>query len=222
MPRFFVLLTPRALFFVFALTAILVGHQQQPSTWAQILHLNECELPCWIGIIPGQTTLTEAQQELERVYGDTSVYQLKDIGDSGYKVSFEATGESLHIVFVSGNGRATQNSVITQLYLEPFLDQNSFNKRLTIPDLYEALGKPEIVRLIFGLEIERIAILTKGQRVQIFLDNIECDKLYINQEILQIRFIESVPSTGNAWLSDPQQWRGFGRCYHFERKLFHK
>src|SRR5262245_6492243 len=87
------------LFFVLIISAILVGHQQPPSTWATILHLDECELPCWIGIVPGQTTLIEAQQQIEREYGNKSEYQLEEQNDFQSIISYAPTEESFLITF---------------------------------------------------------------------------------------------------------------------------
>ena len=195
MPRFIVLLPLTTLFFVLSLAAISIGHQQPSSTWTKILHLDECELPCWIGIIPGQTTLAEAQKQIEQAYGDKVILQHIEAGYSAINVSYKDTGESLQIVFRSGRGQEIQDSVITTIFLTPYLDLSSYNKRPRIPDLYVDLGKPEVVRLASGVEKERVAVLYKEQRVQVFMDDLECDRLSVNQGIMTIVFIDPVPST---------------------------
>lgn len=51
--------------------AVLIGRQQPESSILSQMHLTDCELPCWIGIIPGKTTLAEANKRLQAVYGAT-------------------------------------------------------------------------------------------------------------------------------------------------------
>ncbi len=41
---------------------VLIGRAQPPPPNVAFLHLDECQLPCWIGIVPGKTTLTEAKK----------------------------------------------------------------------------------------------------------------------------------------------------------------
>ncbi|SRR5258708_6625418 len=51
--------------------AVGVGHQQPASKRLTQLHLNDCELPCWIGIVPGKTTLEDAQKHITGIYGQS-------------------------------------------------------------------------------------------------------------------------------------------------------
>ena len=48
--------------------ALALGHIQPPPQILERLHLAECALPCWLGIIPGQTTFEEAVRSLSAVY----------------------------------------------------------------------------------------------------------------------------------------------------------
>ena len=47
----------------------LLGRQQPAPTLVQMLHLTDCALPCWIGIIPGKTTLADARTRIIDVFG---------------------------------------------------------------------------------------------------------------------------------------------------------
>src|SRR5690349_15426037 len=44
------------------------AHLAPPSANIAFLHLTDCVLPCWIGIIPGKTTISEAQALIQHVY----------------------------------------------------------------------------------------------------------------------------------------------------------
>ena len=51
------------------LLAILIGYRQPSPALIQRLHLTDCDPPCWIGILPGQTRDTDAYQRLGEVFG---------------------------------------------------------------------------------------------------------------------------------------------------------
>jgi hypothetical protein len=44
--------------------AIVMGRLQPIPRRLAILHLNDCQLPCWMGIIPGQTRFNEAKERV--------------------------------------------------------------------------------------------------------------------------------------------------------------
>jgi hypothetical protein len=61
-----------ALWFVLLLcssVSLLIGRQQPPPLYLALLHLTDCEFPCWIGIVPGKTTVAEARERIIAVYG---------------------------------------------------------------------------------------------------------------------------------------------------------
>lgn len=55
---------------------VFIRHQQADDAPLQILHLTDCAPPCWIGITPGKTTIDEARQRIEAVYGQLPDYRL--------------------------------------------------------------------------------------------------------------------------------------------------
>jgi hypothetical protein len=52
--------------------ARLAGHAQPPPDALTQLHLTDCALPCWIGIVPGQTRFDEAMRRVYAVYPQAS------------------------------------------------------------------------------------------------------------------------------------------------------
>jgi hypothetical protein len=46
-----------------------IGRQQPASQALLTLHLTDCALPCWIGIVPGQTPIGDARYRLAEVFG---------------------------------------------------------------------------------------------------------------------------------------------------------
>ncbi len=53
-----------------SLVAVVVfGRQQPASDRITALHLTDCTPPCWIGVVPGQTSLREARRRVGEVFG---------------------------------------------------------------------------------------------------------------------------------------------------------
>ncbi len=76
-----------ALFALIILTARLIGNLRTPEA-VQILHLTDCRLPCWLGIIPGKTSFDEAAQRVSATYphmqiiGHMTIYANFQLGSS--------------------------------------------------------------------------------------------------------------------------------------------
>src|SRR4051812_20780951 len=49
-------------------TTVIAGRHDSAPDHLAILHLTDCTLPCWIGIVPGQTTLDQAGERIDAVY----------------------------------------------------------------------------------------------------------------------------------------------------------
>ncbi len=65
-----------ALMIVFVLliaAARALGNAQPPPEGLAQLHLTECALPCWLGIVPGQTTFDEGVQHVKAIYPQSVV-----------------------------------------------------------------------------------------------------------------------------------------------------
>src|SRR5258706_13524101 len=68
-----------ALFFAVSLilgTAVVIGRAQPLPSRLTDLRLTDCTMPCWLGIIPGTTTLDEAAQQLHSAFNDKSPYRV--------------------------------------------------------------------------------------------------------------------------------------------------
>src|SRR5260221_12733466 len=54
---------------------VFVARRQLLPDYLSGLHLTDCEIPCWMGIIPGKTTLSEAQQIIMTAFADSRIYK---------------------------------------------------------------------------------------------------------------------------------------------------
>jgi hypothetical protein len=83
--------------------AISLGRQQPLPESVALLHLSDCELPCWIGIIPGQTTMRQAHDQIIKTYGGQRNYALIKDDSTSTLLSFSVVSnysgtERLHII----------------------------------------------------------------------------------------------------------------------------
>src|SRR5258707_8222360 len=76
--------------------AILIGRRQPIPDRIALLHLNDCELPCWIGIVPGKTTLGETQDRIKQVYGAIPGYELRTT-DLGFALTSQTQDDEIII-----------------------------------------------------------------------------------------------------------------------------
>src|SRR5215467_11483537 len=54
-----------------------IGHNEVPIVPIEEMHFNDCELQCWIGIVPGKTTLREATLILNSRYSEADGYKIE-------------------------------------------------------------------------------------------------------------------------------------------------
>src|SRR5579871_2579767 len=97
--------------------AIFIGRQQPTSNRAAFLHLNDCELPCWIGIIPGKTTLTEAENRIRQTYESIPGYQLSQI-DNTFTFT-NLTNSDLIEISLSHRREFTGQLIVDEITLDP-------------------------------------------------------------------------------------------------------
>ena len=214
-----VLLLVTALFFGLSLVMILIGHQQPPSTWAQLFHLSECELPCWIGIVPGQTTLAEAQRQVQKIYGDKSLYAETHEKYTQTEIFYSTSGKGIGILFYTSDpNNERPDATIHEIDLIPYVQQDSPNEFTTISDLYGELGNPEVARLGNGAYNFRVALLYKNRSVIEFVPEYPCECVVPSHGINYIAIVVDSESSNQSWLSESTQWLGFRRHHNFVMK----
>src|SRR5689334_8213026 len=71
------------------------------DTRIKLLHMDDCQLPCWIGIIPQKTPMTQAKTRLYEVYGDESDIVISyDAVSDMYTISSKLHGELMRVSFL--------------------------------------------------------------------------------------------------------------------------
>ena len=123
----------------------LSGHYQPTPESITALDLTFCQLPCWIGINPGQSTLAEASHYILDAYSDQSKYDLK-VESAPYwsfTITSKITGTQMHVAL---NQIAEQpaNATVDEII---FWFGTESGPAIKFGDLYAELGAPSDIVL---------------------------------------------------------------------------
>ena len=197
--------------------AIAIGLLQPPSAWITLLHLSDCELPCWIGIEPGKTTFAEAQRQIEFVYGSSSAYVVEDYGFNVFGVVGKELSHNFTVRLASDVSGSTP-SIVQKIYLSPVSFGDELPVQPILGELSNSLGKPEAVRLSISASESIFMVLYRGQRIEVYLNKpAACSRVSPNRQIVSILLREQPNNQGQygGLYTRILPWRGFQRCYNF-------
>lgn len=191
--------------------ALWVGLQQPPSDWEKLFRLNDCQLPCWIGIEPGKTTLEEAQRQVETAYQNSSDYLLEEFASTQYAVTNRQTHDRIGITLAAGDERQTNPPTVHQIHLWADVVPN---RRVTIAELYSSLGNAEALRLsTIGAE-PFLIMLYQAKTVGLATNVPQCTAVLPRQKIYQIVISARSLDSYFGTVSTPASWLGFRRCHN--------
>src|SRR5579859_3808407 len=195
-------------------TTLLVARAQPPSARVAMLHLDDCQLPCWIRITPGKTTIGEAKRRLQEVFGDSLVFTLDNARQHWTDVLITLPDSSRRFNVSIGDGQPRNNtmesSIVTAIAIYPNGTYPG-NEQTSIGELYPVLGSPtyEVV-IAEGTSCPR-SILYADFRLEIELDVSKCDAQHRSRSVVMpvvvMTLYQNMFSPPNYVL----QWRGFGR-----------
>jgi hypothetical protein len=189
----------------FGLAAVVVGLRQPPSAWNDTLRLNDCELPCWIGITPGQTEIVDAKAIVVEAFADTSRYEVETDDFSSrwasYQITDRRSGERLGVYLETGGGTQTQAIGLILPATTTYIP--------TIPELSAVLGEVSGIRHLTNMgEGFATRLWFRGGSVVIELQYRRCGRVDMNTPVREIYLIGD-----SAAFAQADSWQGFGRCY---------
>ena len=189
---------------------IVTGRGQPPSDGLALLHLDECELPCWLGIVPGTTTWRDAMQAIESEY-NSGQYSVRLIDDSHIEVGINGTSNFLRIEITPSSYTNEESSVYRIMLTPSYEDPNLLNISLKLGDIVASIGTPTDVILSPSGELTPVMRFKHHIiQLQYFLN--PCFEVMLRQPIVSLAIYAVVPDF--FWLSEPSNWRGF-TCYKF-------
>lgn len=196
--------------------SMVIGRGSSFLSWSSFLHFDECELPCWIGIQPGQTTLAEAQMQIERVYGKSILYPAE--WRSRYQVGVTSSaGYYLDIALDLTDVIPESGTTVSDIHLSSFIRRGISFYLFTLADLSDVLGQPENIRLAGGAYREVQVLFYGNRRIQVWIDDTDCDRVTPRQGISSITLWGQPETQGLDWRSDYRDWRGFSECHNIPR-----
>jgi hypothetical protein len=146
--RLSLLLVLVAVLVVMAGVARVAGQHRPAPTLMATLRLADCAPPCWIGIVPGQTTIEDARLRMMAVYGGQPDQYILDF-DGGMPrgllwASLDNARESVGVIWITID--AQSDNVVDVIRF----DFNSIyvEKQPTLGELHSLLGVPS--RAVFS------------------------------------------------------------------------
>lgn len=188
---------------IFVVAALLIGRAQPTPPRVAMLHLTDCELPCWIGIMPGKTTIQEAQSIVKNTYGDSAIFSISEFGDNDMDIVSKSDNTHLTMSFIaSPSGYATAadppveliNLGVAPLRLSDFISVFRFPSDMMV---YEGN-----LQANFG---DNITLYNLSL-------NVTCPTVLPDSELqdLQLSAKWPYPELG---IELRRKWRGFRTCY---------
>jgi hypothetical protein len=204
---------------LFSMASVAIGAQQPPSDWADVIRLDDCELPCWIGITPGETLLRDAEARLESAFGDSALYDLDLRRDTSeiwkrYVLAVRDTPLRMEISFDSMTITDGHGLFVEKIILRPY---NATPVPITHPlvgTLARLTEQVSEVRVHTQTESPYLALVTSDERAYMAVAvRPDCRSALLHQEVVLIVLGAQPPRNRSGWLSGPLRWRGLANCY---------
>lgn len=208
------------LFFFLALiidAALTIGGTQSTSKHLAIFHLTSCQLPCWIGIQPGKTTISEAHNLVMKYFADL-VLQKANGCDNDWKMYLTGKEISLYVQF---NYRdCNQNDVVRTLTLNISKNGNPLDI-VSIGQLYGLIGIPDKITVYGNNSILYTTLQYTKHNIWVILNQgvsggiiaPVCTGIDPNLTMWRIEMFSQLPKENDLSFI-PEIWTGFRSCYH--------
>ncbi|MEP7284385.1 MAG: hypothetical protein ABI947_01295 [Chloroflexota bacterium] len=201
-------------------TLIIVARQEPLPEPLALLHLTDCAPPCWIGITPGSTTLTEAEVLVQKRYAQVPGVEISFGPPIPGLVDVMLRDQAFRVV-INIDTQAARNDAPVRFITFKFSDPPS--SKLSIGDLSKLLDVPAYVSIL-GIGINSVNYVSL---------NYSSDKMHGATMLIRsgsrldwtqasywLRFRDIGPNsptryddTGQPWLIP---WRGFTRLENYK------
>lgn len=197
------------------LIARLIGSLQPIPENVAILHLTDCEFPCWIGIIPGKTTLGEARQRVRQIYGNLPGYIISETSAGDFSVTSDIRYEDegpmsrglSEIILESGD--STDQSIVEIIVLWEIIPSRN---NPDIGSLQGILGSPTYIFLRGSGTAEFPDLAYPNLQLIVGLNMTDCASVPMGKIVGSLTLYAHMPPP-ESWPFIPRPWRGFNRCY---------
>src|SRR5258708_8351111 len=183
---------------------VLIGRQQPPPSSVILLHLDECRLPCWIGIVPGETTVSEAGRYIQAVYGSQAGIELVG-NDTQYSIRDTVHGSEFIVALYTELDVKMAHEVIKTIWLGTL--NKGYGPR--VAELYSVIGEPGAI-ISGDLDLNSSSLSYFDQHMTLNFGFTGCSTI-MNQVVGSIILADSKMGR-DKFASRLRPWRGFTRC----------
>ncbi len=209
MRRLLALLSTLTLIFAFGtVAALLIGRAQPIPPRLAMLHLTDCDLPCWIGIVPGVTTVGDAKKLIRQMY-NADIYSVSESAGGSVGVFSRAANDFSGFSVLLNYPNTSSTDTVYLIVLNPFLRLG-----LVYGDVESAATKPlGTVMAVYGTNRLFLSALKTSPDAWLVLDgmptsNVRCIGVSPKNPVLSLG-ISSDTSRNTRFVP----WRGLRTCY---------
>jgi hypothetical protein len=137
-----------ALMIIVVGAVVILARRQPVPSYLAMLHLNDCNLPCWVGIEPGRTTLNQAVSLIKQTYTVNSHYTAfidTHIAGTVY-ITLRDSKPPFSVAGISLDTQDTQNNAIVRAITFYFDSPDSYP--ISLAEVWNTLGAPEKINFI--------------------------------------------------------------------------
>lgn len=196
--------------------AMLLGRALPIPDRVALLHLGDCQLPCWIGITPGKTSIGEARQRIKDVYVQMAGYTVDESGEPTCCLRILENGKSRLLITLNTWGNPPQNSPVQLIYLGVTGQSGPKSDTLTIADTAAYLGNPTyfVFSAAVGGQSPPMLVYTTTQCELVPLSDVNAaqDEINFSLPVNSLTIYDQLPVGQDVFYS-PKAWRGFGQFY---------
>lgn len=194
-----------ALNLVFAVTVVgakMLGSSQSPPQTVTALRLGECALPCWVGIIPGVTTMEEVPGLVVSTGATGSFRVTGSVSPQGFRIgdyrlpSVEQSSAFISIAF--SDGRVNQVMILTN--------------EITLGDLILAYGVPSCQASAWDLYYE-----TPLGRATIVFDLADSRRYTVTPRMILLQRAQAQNAEPTCTANVRERWHGIAPAWRYEQ-----
>jgi hypothetical protein len=200
--------------------ALLLGRTQPMPDRVALLRLDDCHLPCWIGIVPGKTTVGQARQRIRDVYGKMMGFAVDESEIKSCCIKVVENGQSRLLITLNTWGNQPDSTGVQLIYLDVVKQDHESEANLSIADTIGFLGNPSyfVFSAASGGQFPPTLIYAAAHCELIPYPDASSyqGEVSPSMQINSLTIYDQLP-VGQDSLFSPQLWRGFGRFYHAEK-----
>jgi hypothetical protein len=198
-----------AVFSLAALIAVQLGRRQPLPERVAMLHLTDCELPCWIGIVPGKTTRGEARQRIYELYDEIWGHGVGfAVREGGAAIEIWTKRADIRFKVFLNSDDIDDDAIVGNLVLDLSGD---FTPYLKLAQLHALFGAPDFVsRQDIPSDLGVVYLM---RRFSVGTSSFKCVRI-TGDEVVHSLYLHGEPLNSEQVINGMESWRGFRTCYN--------